>query len=148
MKLRRLSNRKITKTRFLMIQQPYLSAPLAIQYWENSYRLMLLNFSIYLWTLCNRQTIAKPSILYELWRVKKIRIFFWWLAFVFFSFSFSTILGTLIGTNDTKTTPLTQGTMVPCCKGELHKTRVLKRRQGFIATASLWPLQNATECGK
>lgn len=56
--------------------------------------------------------------------------------FLFFLLSFT--LGTLIGTSDTKTTPLNQtGTMVPCCKGELHKNRVLKRRQGFIATASL-----------
>lgn len=46
-------------------------------------------------------------------------------------------LGTLIGNNEAKPIPLNQGTMVPCCKGELHKSRVLKRRQGFIATASL-----------
>ncbi|XP_055294939.1 ras-related and estrogen-regulated growth inhibitor-like protein isoform X2 [Sitodiplosis mosellana] len=52
-------------------------------------------------------------------------------------FSVSKMIGTLIGTNDTKATAQTSGTMVPCCKGELHKTRVLKRRQGFIATASL-----------
>ncbi|XP_031619177.1 ras-related and estrogen-regulated growth inhibitor-like protein isoform X2 [Contarinia nasturtii] len=51
-------------------------------------------------------------------------------------FSVSKILG--IGNKETKTIPLNQGgTMVACCKGELHKTRVVKRRQGFIATASL-----------
>lgn len=59
------------------------------------------------------------------------------IVLIFPFFVFSIITGTLIGTNDTKTTPLTQGTMVPCCKEELHKSRVLKRRQGYIATASL-----------
>lgn len=37
--------------------------------------------------------------------------------------------------------------MVPCCKGELHKSRVLKRRQGFTATASLWPMSSVSDCG-
>lgn len=99
-----------------------------------------------LWTLCTNH--PRQNLLFQNRPLQipslESRIF---LIFPFL-FSLLIIIGTLIGTNDTKTTPLTQGTMVPCCKEELHKSRVLKRRQGFIATASLWQLQNATECGK
>ncbi|XP_055589509.1 uncharacterized protein LOC129741753 [Uranotaenia lowii] len=55
-------------------------------------------------------------------------------------FSVSKMFGTLIGSNGTRQTPPTavsQGTVVPCHKGELHKSRVMKRRQAFTATASL-----------
>ncbi|KAI8117908.1 hypothetical protein FF38_07018 [Lucilia cuprina] len=54
-------------------------------------------------------------------------------------FSVSKMLGTLIGNNsyNQKTMAINQGTVVPCHKGELHKSRVLKRRQGFTATTSL-----------
>ncbi|XP_037902776.1 ras-related and estrogen-regulated growth inhibitor-like protein [Hermetia illucens] len=54
-------------------------------------------------------------------------------------FSVSKMIGTLIGNNNgtTKQIPINQGTVVPCNKGELHKSRVLKRRQAFTATASL-----------
>lgn len=51
---------------------------------------------------------------------------------------FIVIAGTLIGSNETKPIPLHQGTMVPCCANDLvNKNRVIKRRAGFIATASL-----------
>lgn len=66
--------------------------------------------------------MTHPKIIYEMNNVL-INFFF--------------IAGTLIGNNDTKQISLNQGTMVPCCKGELHKSRVMKRRQGFTATASL-----------
>ncbi|XP_005181598.1 ras-related and estrogen-regulated growth inhibitor-like protein [Musca domestica] len=56
-------------------------------------------------------------------------------------FSVSKMLGTLIGNNSYSQKSLGpinhQGTVVPCHKGELHKSRVLKRRQGFTATTSL-----------
>lgn len=55
-------------------------------------------------------------------------------------FSVSKMLGTLIGNNSYSQKSLVvnhQGTVVPCHKGELHKSRVLKRRQGFTATTSL-----------
>ncbi|KAI9585539.1 ras-related and estrogen-regulated growth inhibitor-like protein [Glossina fuscipes] len=55
-------------------------------------------------------------------------------------FSVSKMLGTLIGNtsyNQQKTIAINHGTVVPCHKGELHKSRVLKRRQGFTATTSL-----------
>lgn len=58
-------------------------------------------------------------------------------------FSVSKMLGTLIGNNSNgKTTNGgTQqhgGTVVVCHKSDLHRSRVLKRRQNFTATASLW----------
>uniref|UniRef100_A0A4Y0BFP5 Uncharacterized protein n=1 Tax=Anopheles funestus TaxID=62324 RepID=A0A4Y0BFP5_ANOFN len=46
------------------------------------------------------------------------------------------MFGTLIGNNGTRQPPVSQGTVVPCHKGELHKSRVMKRRQAFTATAS------------
>lgn len=56
-------------------------------------------------------------------------------------FSVSKMFGTLIGNNGTRqpstTAAVSQGTVVPCHKGELHKSRVMKRRQAFTATASL-----------
>uniref|UniRef100_A0A182PNH3 Uncharacterized protein n=1 Tax=Anopheles epiroticus TaxID=199890 RepID=A0A182PNH3_9DIPT len=52
-------------------------------------------------------------------------------------FSVSKMFGTLIGNNGTRQPPASQGTVVPCHKGELHKSRVMKRRQAFTATASL-----------
>uniref|UniRef100_A0A182Y0I8 small monomeric GTPase n=2 Tax=Anopheles stephensi TaxID=30069 RepID=A0A182Y0I8_ANOST len=52
-------------------------------------------------------------------------------------FSVSKMFGTLIGNNGTRQPPVSQGTVVPCHKGELHKSRVMKRRQAFTATASL-----------
>lgn len=52
-------------------------------------------------------------------------------------FSVSKMITTLIG--NTKGTPqATQGgTVVVCHKSDLYKSRILKRRQNFIATASL-----------
>lgn len=56
------------------------------------------------------------------------------------------MIGTLIGTNGSKQLQLNQqGTVVPCHKGELHKSRVLKRRQAFTATASLWPTSSLSD---
>ncbi|XP_067625051.1 ras-related and estrogen-regulated growth inhibitor-like protein [Eurosta solidaginis] len=55
-------------------------------------------------------------------------------------FSVSKMIGTLIGGSgygSSRNLAINQGTVVPCHKGELHKTRVLKRRQGFMATSSL-----------
>ncbi|XP_055386583.1 ras-related and estrogen-regulated growth inhibitor-like protein [Condylostylus longicornis] len=55
-------------------------------------------------------------------------------------FSVTKMIGTLIGANNNGTKQqllINQGTVVPCHKGELHKSRVLKRRQAFTATASL-----------
>uniref|UniRef100_A0A336KVV4 small monomeric GTPase n=1 Tax=Culicoides sonorensis TaxID=179676 RepID=A0A336KVV4_CULSO len=55
-------------------------------------------------------------------------------------FSVSKMIGTLIGNNSVSARQLSlinSGTVVPCQKGELHKSRVLKRRQAFTATASL-----------
>ena len=54
-----------------------------------------------------------------------------------FALSLSRATGTLIGNNGTRQPPVSQGTVVPCHKGELHKSRVMKRRQAFTATASL-----------
>lgn len=45
--------------------------------------------------------------------------------------------GTLIGNGAAKQVPVSHGTVVPCHKGELHKSRVMKRRQAFTATGSL-----------
>lgn len=45
--------------------------------------------------------------------------------------------GTLIGNGAAKQLPVSHGTVVPCHKGELHKSRVMKRRQAFTATGSL-----------
>lgn len=54
------------------------------------------------------------------------------------SFFFDYLTGTLIGSNEAKPIPLHQGTMVACCANDLvNKNRVIKRRAGFIATASL-----------
>lgn len=55
-------------------------------------------------------------------------------------FSVSKMIGTLIGTaNNVKTPPNPNqgGTVVVCQKSDLYKSRVLKRRQNFMATASL-----------
>ncbi|CAO1330357.1 unnamed protein product [Diamesa serratosioi] len=52
-------------------------------------------------------------------------------------FSVSKMIGTLIGNNVNRQPLVNQGTVVPCNKGELNKSRVLKRRQQFTATASL-----------
>uniref|UniRef100_A0A1B0EVY1 small monomeric GTPase n=1 Tax=Lutzomyia longipalpis TaxID=7200 RepID=A0A1B0EVY1_LUTLO len=52
-------------------------------------------------------------------------------------FSVSKMIGTLIGSSAPKPIQITQGTVVPCHKGDLHKSRVLKRRQAFAATISL-----------
>ncbi|XP_055711927.1 ras-related and estrogen-regulated growth inhibitor-like protein [Phlebotomus papatasi] len=52
-------------------------------------------------------------------------------------FSVSKMIGTLIGSSASKPIQITQGTVVPCHKGDLHKSRVLKRRQAFAATISL-----------
>lgn len=50
-------------------------------------------------------------------------------------FSVTKMIGNLMG--GAKPVPVSHGTMVPCHKGELHKSRVLKRRQAFTATGSL-----------
>lgn len=60
-------------------------------------------------------------------------------------FSMSKVFGTLIGSNNSNgknglnnQTQQTQGgTVVVCHKSDLHRSRVLKRRQNFTATASL-----------
>lgn len=52
-------------------------------------------------------------------------------------FPFSQQLGTLIGNNGTRQPSISQGTVQVCNKGELQKTRLLKRRQAFTAAASL-----------
>lgn len=55
-------------------------------------------------------------------------------------FSVSKMLGTLMGSSgygSSRNLAINQGTVIPCHKGELHKTRALKRRQGFMATSSL-----------
>lgn len=55
-------------------------------------------------------------------------------------FSVSKMIGTLIGSNNNgkqqQQTPQ-GGTVVVCHKSDLYKSRVLKRRQNFVATASL-----------
>lgn len=76
-------------------------------------------------------------------------------------FSVSKMIGTLIGNSNSKngnigsqTQQQTQGgTVVVCQKSDLHRSRVLKRRQNFTATASLWldqgpagPSDAATRC--
>lgn len=51
------------------------------------------------------------------------------------------MIGTLIGTGNNVKTPQNPnqgGTVVVCQKSDLYKSRVLKRRQNFMATASLW----------
>lgn len=60
-----------------------------------------------------------------------------------------TSIGTLIGNNNgtTRQPLVNSGTVVPCHKGELHKSRVMKRRQAFTATASLWPTTSSTSVG-
>lgn len=64
-------------------------------------------------------------------------------------FSVSKMIGTLIGSANTKGTPNTNqgGTVVVCHKSDLYKSRVLKRRQNFTATASLWLSQNNEQEG-
>lgn len=57
-------------------------------------------------------------------------------------FSVSKMIGTLIGNannNNNKVMPNTNqgGTVVVCHKSDLYKSRVLRRRQNFTATASL-----------
>lgn len=58
-------------------------------------------------------------------------------------FSVSKMIGTLIGNANGKVVPNTNqgGTVVVCHKSDLYKSRVLKRRQNFTATASLWPAE-------
>jgi Ras-related and estrogen-regulated growth inhibitor-like protein len=60
-------------------------------------------------------------------------------------FSVTKMIGTLIGNNGSKQTLSNSGTVVPCHKGELQKLRVLKRRQAFTATASLWPKSSLSD---
>lgn len=50
-------------------------------------------------------------------------------------FSVSKMIGTLIGTQKSITPQ--GGTVVVCNKNDLHRPRVLKRRQNLVATASL-----------
>lgn len=54
-------------------------------------------------------------------------------------FSVSKMIGTLIGNNNGKVANPNNhgGTVVVCHKSDLYKSRVLKRRQNFSATASL-----------
>ncbi|CAG9865017.1 unnamed protein product, partial [Phyllotreta striolata] len=53
-------------------------------------------------------------------------------------FSVSKMIGTLIGTGNNKAPNANQGgTVVVCHKSDLYKSRVLRRRQNFTATASL-----------
>lgn len=56
-------------------------------------------------------------------------------------FSVSKMIGTLIGGNSTGKAASNGaqqgGTVVVCHKSDLHRNRVLKRRQNFTATASL-----------
>lgn len=54
-------------------------------------------------------------------------------------FSVSKMIGTLIGTanNNKVPSPSQGGTVVVCHKSDLYKSRVLRRRQNFTATASL-----------
>ncbi|XP_019876464.1 ras-related and estrogen-regulated growth inhibitor-like protein isoform X2 [Aethina tumida] len=54
-------------------------------------------------------------------------------------FSVSKMLGTLIGNANSKVIPNPNqgGTVVVCHKSDLYKSRVLRRRQNFTATASL-----------
>lgn len=64
-------------------------------------------------------------------------------------FSVSKMIGTLIGSTNGKVTPNTNqgGTVVVCHKSDLYKSRVLKRRQNFTATASLWLSENTEQDG-
>ncbi|KAJ8983336.1 hypothetical protein NQ317_003141 [Molorchus minor] len=54
-------------------------------------------------------------------------------------FSVSKMIGTLIGNANSKAVPNANqgGTVVVCHKSDLYKSRVLRRRQNFTATASL-----------
>lgn len=55
-------------------------------------------------------------------------------------FSVTKMIGTLIGGGNSNTKCQQQnqgGTVVVCHKSDLHRSRVLKRRQNFTATASL-----------
>jgi Ras-related and estrogen-regulated growth inhibitor-like protein len=54
-------------------------------------------------------------------------------------FSVTKMIGTLIGGGNSKGQPAGphSGTVVVCHKSDLHRSRVLKRRQNFTATASL-----------
>lgn len=64
-------------------------------------------------------------------------------------FSVSKMIGTLIGNNNGKVMPNTNqgGTVVVCQKSDLYKSRVLKRRHNFTATASLWLIENEEQPG-
>lgn len=64
-------------------------------------------------------------------------------------FSVSKMIGTLIGNTNGKVPPTTSqgGTVVVCHKSDLYKSRILKRRQNFIATASLWLSESSTQEG-
>lgn len=64
-------------------------------------------------------------------------------------FSVSKMIGTLIGSTNGKGSQNTSqgGTVVVCHKSDLYKSRVLKRRQNFTATASLWLSDNNEQEG-
>lgn len=64
-------------------------------------------------------------------------------------FSVSKMIGTLIGSTNGKVSQNTNqgGTVVVCHKSDLYKSRVLKRRQNFTATASLWLGENVEQDG-
>lgn len=80
---------------------------------------------------------------------KKQRVYSEYSCKCFFLLFYDYFTGTLIGSNEAKPISLHQGTMVACCANDLvNKNRVIKRRAGFIATASLWQLSSVTECGK
>lgn len=64
-------------------------------------------------------------------------------------FSVSKMIGTLIGSTNGKVQQTTNqgGTVVVCHKSDLYKSRVLKRRQNFTATASLWLAETVEQDG-
>lgn len=64
-------------------------------------------------------------------------------------FSVSKMIGTLIGSNNGKVIPNANqgGTVVVCQKSDLYKSRVMKRRHNFTATASLWLIENEEQRG-
>lgn len=64
-------------------------------------------------------------------------------------FSVSKMIGTLIGNTNGKVVPNTNqgGTVVVCHKSDLYKSRVLRRRQNFTATASLWLAEKEEQVG-
>ena len=64
-------------------------------------------------------------------------------------FSVSKMIGTLIGNTNGKVVPNANqgGTVVVCHKSDLYKSRVLRRRQNFTATASLWLSEKEEQVG-